>query len=325
MGYFLPTGLLLGMYMVWSYLYVGTPMPVSGQIKHWWGGLSTVYGSPRHTLPDLLGFTGKSNAWNLAFSPMQFFGNLGKTLSLPHPFWVIGTILEVALLVLVIVLLVVQRKWVVTTARKMGLSALFLGLYAHILNYTATSYIHIRTWYWSGEMLFTVVLLGILLECINLSLIRLPKGPLVWRTAMALFSLTILAFFGYMVIVRFPFSVPPEHQQDYMAGIQPLEDLTEPGALIGSTGGGRIAYFIKDRTVVNLDGLINSPEYFRSLKLGQGAVFLDRMGLDYVIGNNNMLTNSDPYTKLFTGHIEKITNIEELTLFRYIPSLKGTQ
>jgi hypothetical protein len=325
LGYFVPLGLLLGTYMLWSYLYVGTPMPVSGQIKHWWGGLSTVYGSPRHTLPELLGFTGKANAWNLAFSPMQFFGNLGKTLSLPQSFWAIGKILEVALLVLIVAILVVQRKWVVTTARKMGLFALFLGLYAHILNYTGTSYIHIRIWYWTGEMLFTVLCLGILLECFNLTLIRLPNKPIVWKTAMALLSLTVLAFFGYMVFVRFPFSVSPEHQQDYMAGIQPLEDLTEPGALIGSTGGGRIAYFIKDRTIVNLDGLINSPEYFRSLKLDQGALFLDRLGLDYVIGNNNMLTNSDPYTRLFTGHIEKITNIEELTLFRYIPSPKGTQ
>ncbi len=131
--------------------------------------------------------------------------------------------------------------------------------------------------------------------------------------------------FGNMVLKQFPYSIPPGHQQDYLAGIQPLEALTEPGALIGSTGGGRISYFIKDRTIVNLDGLINSLEYFKSLRLGQGAVFLDRMGLQYVIGNNNMLTNSDPYAGLLLGRIMKITNIDDVTLFRYLPSPSGTQ
>jgi hypothetical protein len=122
-----------------------------------------------------------------------------------------------------------------------------------------------------------------------------------------------------MVFIEFPHAVPPEHQEDYLTEVHTLETLTEPGALIGSTGGGTIGYFIKDRTVVNLDGLINSPEYFRSLRLGQGAAYLNRMGLDYVVGNHNMLTNSDPYVGLLDGHLNKITNIDETTLFHYIP------
>jgi hypothetical protein len=174
-------------------------------------------------------------------------------------------------------------------------------------------------------MLFTVICLGILLECIYLSLKDFRKKPLVWGSAMLILCLTVLAFFGNMVMLRFPYSVSPEQQNDYLVGIPPLEVLTEPGALIGSTGGGRIAYFLNGRTVVNLDGLINSPEYFHYLRLGQGALFLDRLGLDYVIGNNNMLTNSDPYTREFTGRLVKITNIDDLTLFRYIPSPTGPQ
>jgi len=191
---------------------------------------------------------------------------------------------------------------------------------AQILSYTATSYIHIRTWYWATEMLFTVLCLGILLECFYGALQRVRIKPVVWAAAMGVMSLVVLGFFGSMLRLNFPLEVSADHQQDYLAGIPPLEDLTEPGAMIGSTGGGRIAYFINDRTVVNLDGLINSPEYFRDLRSGQGALYLDRMGLDYVVGNNNMLTNSDPYSSEFKGHLEKITNIDDLTLFRYIPS-----
>jgi hypothetical protein len=325
-GYFIPLCLLLGIYLTWSYIYVGTPMPVSGQIKHWWGGLSTVYGSPNQTLTYLLGITGGDSAWGLAFSPLQSIAKFGVALTTGHASaLLVSRILEAALVVLVAGMVVFQRKWVFTTFRKMGLFVIFMGLCAHILSYTATSYIHIREWYWTSEMLFTILCFGILLECIYITLNRFWIKPIVWGAVMILLCLPVLVSFGTMLIVRFPYSVPPEHQQDYQVGIPPLEDLTEPGALIGSTGGGRIAYFLKGRTVVNLDGLINSPEYFHYLRLGKGALFLDQMGLDYVIGNNYMLTNSDPYYGLFTGHLEKITNVDTLTLFRYIPSSKVTK
>ena len=324
-GYFIPLGLLMGIYMTWSYLYVGTPLPVSGQIKHWWGGLSTVYGSPRHTLTELLGITGSPAPWGIAFSPVQSIAKFGGALTGRASASLVSGTLYAALVGLVVVVLVIQRKWVFTTAGKMGLFVIFTGLYAHILSYTATSYIHIREWYWTSEMLFTILSFGILLECIYLTLKHFRIIPIVWGSVMVLLCLTVLVYFGNMLIVRFPYFVLPEHQQDYQVGIPPLEDLTEPGALIGSTGGGRIAYFLKGRTVVNLDGLINSPEYFHYLRLGQGALYLDQMGLDYVIGNNYMLTNSDPYSGLFTGHLEKITNVDKLTLYRYIPSSKVTK
>lgn len=319
-GYFLPLGLLLGTYFLWSYLSVGTPMPVSGQIKHWWGGLSTVYGYPRHTLPEIFGVSGKVSAWKLALLPLQFLGGLGGNLARSASSFRIGTLLEIVLALLVLFVLILNRKWLFSTVKGLGLIVVFIGLVAQILSYTATSYIHIRTWYWATEMLFTVLCLGILLECFYGALQRVRIKPVVWAAAMGVMSLVVLGFFGSMLRLNFPLEVSADHQQDYLAGIPPLEDLTEPGAMIGSTGGGRIAYFINDRTVVNLDGLINSPEYFRDLRSGQGALYLDRMGLDYVVGNNNMLTNSDPYSSEFKGHLEKITNIDDLTLFRYIPS-----
>jgi hypothetical protein len=324
-GYFVPLGLLVGIYMAWSYLHVGTPMPVSGQIKHWWGGLSTVYGQPRHTLPELLGIAGRAYTWHLALSPLGFMGKIGGALSGSKSAFPTGSILKVALVVLVIALLIFQRKWLFPTARKMGLLVIFLGLYAHLLSYTSTSYIHIREWYWVSEMMFALICLGVLLECLYLTLKRFRISPPVWGAAMLLLCLAVMVSFGSMVAIEFPYSVPPEHQEDYLVGIHPLEALTQPGDRIGSTGGGRISYFIKDRVIVNLDGLINSPEYFKALRLGQAADFLDRMGLEYVIGNNNMLTNSDPYGREFDGHLEKITNIDDLTLFRYIPSQQGTQ
>jgi hypothetical protein len=82
-----------------------------------------------------------------------------------------------------------------------------------------------------------------------------------------------------------------------------LEAHTEPGSLIGMTGGGNAGYFIHDRTVVNMDGLINSYEYFQHLKAGQAGDYLAKMGLDYVLANPNLL-NELPYQGQYNPYLE---------------------
>ncbi len=126
-GYFIPLGLLVGSYMLWSYLYVGTPMPVSGQIKHWWGGLSTVYSHSHHTLSELLSITGNASAWNLALSPVRFLGTIAAAISRPGSALPAGIILIATLIVLVMVILVLQRKWVVRTSQADGLAGTIPG------------------------------------------------------------------------------------------------------------------------------------------------------------------------------------------------------
>ena len=133
-------------------------------------------------------------------------------------------------------------------------------------------------------------------------------------------SLVMLLIFGIAIVRAYPYSVPPEHQEDYLLEIHHLEAATEPGALIGMTGGGTTAYFIQSRTIVNLDGLINSPEYFRLLQAYQATILLDRIGLDYVYGSGYMLTESDPYRRLFKNHLEQLAWIDDWILYRYLPS-----
>jgi hypothetical protein len=51
-------GLRLRAYMAWNLSYAGTPTPVSGQIKRWWGTLpNTVYGHPADNLENFFGLT----------------------------------------------------------------------------------------------------------------------------------------------------------------------------------------------------------------------------------------------------------------------------
>ena len=81
-----------------------------------------------------------------------------------------------------------------------------------------------------------------------------------------------------------------------------------------------VAYFIDNRTIVNLDGLINSPEYFNAMKSGKATEFLDAIPLNYVYGKPYVLLESDPYDEIFANRLEEIGFIrgyENFTLFRY--------
>ncbi|HEX7555204.1 MAG TPA: hypothetical protein VF338_01170, partial [Leptolinea sp.] len=66
LGYALPIAALMGLYFCFNFFYFGTPAPVSGQIKQWWGSLpNTVYGRPNEVWEGLLGFPEKERGpWN---------------------------------------------------------------------------------------------------------------------------------------------------------------------------------------------------------------------------------------------------------------------
>lgn len=68
-----------------------------------------------------------------------------------------------------------------------------------------------------------------------------------------------------------------------------LEQHTEPGSVIGMTGGGNAGYFISDRTIINMDGLINSYEYFHLLQQGESGEYLAKIGMDYILANTEIL------------------------------------
>ena len=82
-----------------------------------------------------------------------------------------------------------------------------------------------------------------------------------------------------------------------------LEANTEPGSIIGMTGGGNAGYFIHDRTVINMDGLINSYEYFQLLQEKKAGEYLANEGLDYILANSDLL-NQLPYKGQFAPYLE---------------------
>jgi hypothetical protein len=78
---------------------------------------------------------------------------------------------------------------------------------------------------------------------------------------------------------------------------------------IGMTGGGNAGYFIKDRTIVNMDGLINSYPYFQALKKGEAGEYLQKAGVKYVFGSYYILTETMPYRPSLESQLEKIPGV----------------
>ncbi len=104
--------------------------------------------------------------------------------------------------------------------------------------------------------------------------------------------------------------------QAYMDVVPFLEANTEEGALIGMTGGGNVGYFIQGRTIINMDGLINSYAYFQALRAGRGDEYLASIGLDYIFANPDILLNP-PYNGQFDEWSRKVGEFGKKDLVRY--------
>ena len=84
------------------------------------------------------------------------------------------------------------------------------------------------------------------------------------------------------------------------------------------TGGGNVGYLMPSRTIVNMDGLINSYAYFQAMQAGTGADYLYDTGLRYVFANPTIL-DSNPYRGQYSGRFEVILEWSGKDLLRLLP------
>ncbi len=315
LSYYGVVGGALALYMLYNKLAFGTSSPVSGQVKRWWGTLiSTVYESPA---PDWTSFLGIGFAWAYdAWQPASsLFLWLGEKI---YPLYPGSTTLNEryyismsAVILFALVILLINARRVRNAVSNMALLPLAAGCGVQILSYTATAYGGVKEWYWSGEMIL-VTLAGSLL----LHLILHPLQNLSWRTmsgkikpvrlGLEIGSVALSIFLAY----KFGFAITTVMRYNYFPADRPymevlpyLEANTPPGAVIGMTGGGNVGYFIHDRTIVNMDGLINSHDYFRALQNGQAPVYLRQRGMSIVFANPRLL-GLPPYYGQFAPYFE---------------------
>ncbi len=305
-GFALPIALILLVYMGAHQAYFGTLSPISGQVKRWWGTLpSPIYGRPVNTLPGLLGIIDRSSPWALV-------NNLT-----PWPKALPGTLRLLVYGLPLLAVLIWRWRAVSQTLTRILFFPLLAGCFVQMISYTGTGYLHMRSWYWVSNLLLITLLLGVLLDTL-LKWIPAHLPGLRAANALAVGLSLLVVIYGAAQVVRvMPWSVSQENETYYLVGIHEMEAATEPGVRIGSTGGGVIAYFVHDRTIINLDGLMNTTAYFRALQSGTAAAYLDQLGMQYVYAGEYPITSSDPYFQ-FKGRLQKLGDFGGSTLFRWL-------
>jgi hypothetical protein len=328
----LPVGITLAVYLGFNQLYFGTSMPVSGLIKRWWGTLpNTVYGFPVDNfwvyLTHLITPQVNIGPWALATETphaiargIEYLIKFQGTEKTIHRMLVF--VISVVLFGLTALLVRFNWKRTLNLVNRFYIIPFFIGCMAQITSYKSTTYIETLTWYWIGEMVLIVFVGGVLLDALIQWLQSKKIATQLFKFAGAVIGLILFLPFVNYIYNFAPYDIDPQYQEAYLGGAHALETYTEPGATIGTTGGGIVAYFIQDRKIINLDGLINSNDYFQRMRRGKTAEYFDRIGLDYVYGNIYMITQSDPYARMFSDRVELIGTVEGASLFRYLPGVK---
>ena len=321
-AYFGIVGVALGLYMLFNRIVFGTSTPVSGQVKRWWGSLGgNVYGGAAKRKYTFFGLDTQAetdfNAWGLLSKFVIWLqDNLVKWIGYSDKdaaYWQ----LFVFVVILILVILVLSRKRTIRASVHFGLLPLFVGSVIQVISYHATGYSAAKEWYWVSQLVFTLLLLALLLDIFFSHLVKTFSSA----RAVAYFATALIAVFwakeSYTHIAHLmPYGVEHEGHQ-YMEILAVVEENTEPGSLIGMTGGGNLGYFIEDRTIVNMDGLINSYDYFLLHKDGRGDEYFVAMSMDYVFVNPALLMDM-PYLGEYADHLgEPIANYRKKAVVEF--------
>lgn len=298
-------GLLIA-YMLFNHFTFGTSSPVSGQIKRWWGSLvNSAYEKPASNWTEYFGIGEQGYS---AWEPFISFSKLASENIRPflpgadkanERFY----ILAIVFATISLGLLLFNKQKTTQIITKMGFILLFAGSGVQLLSYTATAYGGVKEWYWVNQTIF-LTLGGSLL----IHLILQPMQQIILaRRLLEITALVIAIYYAHQfnrvisaVMVRDYF--PPDRA--YMEVIEYIEKNTPPGSIIGMTGGGNIGYFVKERTIVNMDGLINSYEYFLALKAGEAPLYLREHGMTIIFANPRLL-RIPPYYGQFAPYLER--------------------
>ncbi len=301
-------GVALGAYMLFNRLMIGTFMPVSGQVKRWWGTLpNNVYGGGSQSILDIFALDPiKSQAWGLFTNPIRDW-----VLHIPKRYGHFDYLYWTVVLTIVIIglfLLLRNRKKNLPRIFQTALVPLLISAELQAFLYGAMGYAAEHEWYWSMQM-FTLIILAAL--ALSNLIEMLPRHKIISRLVWAgagTAGLYLAATFAVTIYDRMPYH-DPWAGQPYMDMLPILEGHTEPGSIIGMTGGGNAGYFIQDRTIVNMDGLINSYAYFQAVQAEKGGQYLQEMGVQYVFGNYYILTESMPYRPNLASRLQKIPGV----------------
>jgi hypothetical protein len=319
--YFGILGGALGLYMLWNKLAFGTASPVSGQIKRWWGSFgSRVYGGSARSPLSFFGIDPESdfNAWTPITNMVGDWNDRVGIINLPVDYDMRYFILLVLLMTGLGLVLFLNRRRSARIVSELALIPLLAGSFLQVIQYNLGGYSALKEWYWVSEMVFITLAGSLLLDLLTQKLRRNPAAYISIYLMAVAWGVGSAAYFAQVTAAQMPNGAKPV-DTPYMEVASFVEAHTEPGSLVGMTGGGNVGYFIQDRTIVNMDGLINSYPYFQSNKANQGSDYLYEMGLDYIFANPDFL-EIQPYRGQYTGRLEIIDQYGGKAIMRFLPA-----
>lgn len=318
-------GGLMSIYMLWNKFTFGTFSPVSGQIKRWWGTFAIIIygGAPKDSLAFLaLDPDTNYNAWGQLPALLRDWSNLffyKDPTAVSTTLWRSNFLIIVAgALIILCGIFLLRRKQTVKAVIKAGLIPLLVGSWLQILSYNITGYSALKGWYWLTEQILAVIVIALLANTLfDLLFKRWAAARVLAWVLVVLLGAQMSFSYWKDTSAQMPHDTSPS-DTPYMDSIPFLETHTKPGDIIGMTGGGSFAYFIQDRTIVNMDGLGNSYDYFQAMKKGAGSDYLYDMGMRYIFANSSMLQGT-PYRGQYTSRLELIASWGDKDLLKLLP------
>lgn len=291
----------LGLYMLWNRIAFGTFSPVSGQIKRWWGSLDgKVYGGSAADVLTFFGidYQGEGTPWHPVST---LLGNWAEASGGMNEVQRYLMLLALCALAFYFILWINKHK-AKNAIVQMGIIPLLCASWMQALSYHVTGYSAFKEWYWVSQAIAIVLVLGLIAGMLYRTVHKYRASQVVLWLVAAGVGLNMGASFWTYVQRVMPYGkTPADAPYNDIAAF--LEEHTEPGSMIGITGGGNAGYFIRDRTVVNMDGLINSYEYFQLLKNREAGAYLAGIGMDYILANTYLLDQL-PYNGQYAPYTE---------------------
>lgn len=151
-----------------------------------------------------------------------------------------------------------------------------LALHVLALRLWLGAYHREAMWYYGPQHVSACVLLGVCCSAL-FRRIATPKWQTRWPVLVGLSKLPL-------ALLALP--IPPTVETAFLnqhATAQWLRDHVPPNERIAAWNSGHVAYF-SDRTVINLDGLVNDARYFELLQSGRaGESYLDQQRVNWVV------------------------------------------
>ncbi|MFZ5912550.1 MAG: hypothetical protein ACOYYU_21325 [Chloroflexota bacterium] len=312
----------LGAYMLWNKLAFGVASPVSGQIKRWWGSFSSrVYGGAARYPTTFFGIdaNGDLNAWAPVSNLVGQWNDQIEMRVIPLDYGLRYALMLLVLLVGLLLLLSINRRRAARGVQELALIPLLAGSFLQVLSYSATGYAAAKEWYWIIQPVFIVLAGSLLLDILTQPARRhFPMTGVILFLMALYWGLTRAIFFGQITAAQMTYG-EIDAQPPYMEVAAFVENHTEPGSLVGMTGGGNVGYFIRERTIINMDGLINSYAYFQAHKAHRGSDYLAALGMDYIFANPTFL-EAMPYRGQYTGRYEVLDYYGGKAIMRFLPN-----